>query len=180
MFCGDLGEDLAIERNVLLLEIVDELGVGSSDFANGGIQPDVHERAIAALLLFATNPGICPRFDRGGSRQLDLGLAAPHHPLGLLEDVLSVFDVADSAFDSWHRCFVAWLRRCVAVSVRPDSSDATTFDATNFSLKVGDKHLNTLLKRVRHGFITALVAGDFSGFATVEVVLATFPSEEFS
>ncbi len=102
MLHGDLAQNFAIKGDAFYLQSIDELGVGCSHFARRGIDAGLHEGSVIALLELASHVGLASGFDGGDLRETDLGLAAPEHSLGALEDVFAMLDVHHSAFDSWH------------------------------------------------------------------------------
>src|SRR5690606_27374205 len=94
---------LAVEGDAGLLEAVHEAAVRQAVRADRGVQADLPEAAEAALLVAAVAVGVLAGLEARDDRELDLGLAAPHHPLGLREDVAAALHVMSTAFDARHR-----------------------------------------------------------------------------
>ena len=100
---GELGEDLAVELDLLRFEGADDLGVAHAHFAHGGADADLVEGAVIALLELAVAVGVDTALGHGHFGQGKFGLAAPHHALRPLEDILAALDVVHAAFDTCHR-----------------------------------------------------------------------------
>lgn len=101
---GHLAQDFAIKDDAFDFQGIHELGVGRSGFACSGIDAGLHEGSVVSLLELTTDIGLTSGFDVRDLCELDLGLSAPEHALGALEDVFAMLDMHHSAFDSWHRC----------------------------------------------------------------------------
>ncbi len=100
---GNLREDFAVELDLALLESVDDLAVGRSELASGGVDANLLERTVVALLQLAANVGVDAGFRGGNFCESDLGFTTPHHALGSGKNVFAALDAVGSAFDSWHR-----------------------------------------------------------------------------
>lgn len=99
---GQVGQDLAVDLDIGLLELIDEPGVGEAMFAGSGVDLDGPELAEFALFLFAVGeleaPGMQGRF-------LGLavfGFAGPQKALRVLEKFLAALCCFWSTFYSCH------------------------------------------------------------------------------
>jgi hypothetical protein len=99
---GDLGEDLAVERNLFAFERSHEFGEARSEFADRRVDADLVQGAIVALLEFAVAVGVYACLGHRRFGEGNFGLAAPHHALRPFEDVLAALDVMHAAFDTCH------------------------------------------------------------------------------
>lgn len=99
---SELGQDLAIEANVTLLQGTHEHRVTCSKCAGSGGDADLHQATIVALLEFAVAVGVPTSFDRSDLRESNAVLATPHHALGTGQNILAAFDAVGSALYTWH------------------------------------------------------------------------------
>lgn len=100
---GQEGENLAVHAYVGFLQGINEAAVGKAERADGRVDADGPQAAHFTLLAATVLEGIGAGLEEGGASQFNLGLATPHHPLGLLQQVAAAFDVLYAAFDAWHR-----------------------------------------------------------------------------
>ena len=143
---GQLGENLAVELDVGLVDFVHESGVVHAGGSGGGADAELPESAHGALLVAPVAVGVLVGLDRGGLRLLDLALAAPHEALGAGQQCLSTFEMSFSALYTRHMSFL--------------------------SLNLGQT-LDVLGESLRHLPVLSLHAGNLSRFPTVEVILAS-------
>jgi len=99
---GDLGEHFAVQLDVALVQAVDQPRVGRAVQPGGGVDPDLLESAVVALLQPAVAVGIGAGLDRRDLSEAELALASPHHALGAGHDVLAALDVVGPSFNAWH------------------------------------------------------------------------------
>ncbi len=154
MLLGHLGEDLAIQLDVGLLEGIRQAGVGDAELAGGGVDAHLPEFANLALVGLAIASGILTGLDRSGLGKLDLALATPHHALGTGQQVLASLEMGFSALYTWHSLI---------------GSD-----------RLGNHPLDGLGEGSRHLAIAALHTGNFAGFTAVVVVLASGALNDFT
>lgn len=145
---GKEGKNLAVHFYVGLFQGVDETAVGKAERADGRVDADGPQAAHFTLLAAAVLKGVGASLEEGGASQFNLGLATPHHPLGLLQQVAAAFDVLYAAFYAWHR-------KC-----------------TGRELRGVEQRLDGLGVRFRQRLVAALFARDLAGVAGVEVGLA--------
>jgi hypothetical protein len=69
-------------------------------FTGGGVDPDLPQGAVIALLQFAVFISMPASLGDGGLGFTDLILSAPFKTLSSLKNVIPMFDVGDSSFDS--------------------------------------------------------------------------------
>ncbi len=102
MFRSELGENFAIEDDSAFLEISHELRVGGAKQTSSGVDADLHEATVIALLEATVAVGVGAGFGGGNFGESDAVLATPHHSFGAGQDILSTFDAMGSTFDARH------------------------------------------------------------------------------
>lgn len=102
MFCCELGQDFAVEDHATLLEVAHEAGVACANQASGGVDTDLLEATIIALLQAAVTVAVGTGFGGGDFGEGDAVLATPHHSFGAGQDILATFDAMGSTFDARH------------------------------------------------------------------------------
>ncbi len=81
---GESGEDFAVNRDAFYLEGVNELAVGKSEWARGGVDADVPECAEVTLLVFSVVEGVFTRMHESVPSHTFLGGTAMAITLSLL------------------------------------------------------------------------------------------------
>lgn len=99
---GELGQDLAVELDIALLQAVHEEGVVGPQFTDGGVDADLGKGTGVALFKLAAYVGLGSGFDGGWFGQGDAVVAAPHHPFGTGHDIGTTFDAVGASFYSGH------------------------------------------------------------------------------
>ncbi len=100
MRVSDLGEDLAVELDVLLLECADEFAVACTLFVERCVDADIPESAEIALLVAAAFEGIRAGMHDCVDRCRFLVSAVQAIALGLQKCILSALVLDDASFDS--------------------------------------------------------------------------------
>lgn len=85
MLGGQLRKHFAVEVNIFLFQLTNELGVAQAVRPDRGINPNLPEGAVGALLFFASPIGVDASFQDGSSSELNGIFSAPTKAFGLLE-----------------------------------------------------------------------------------------------
>ena len=100
MFGRDLGQYFAVEFHLSDFQLMDELAVGQTVQAGGGVDADLPERPELSFLQSAVLIGMTAGAGDGRFGFADLILPAPLVPFSGLQNITAVFNVGDSALDS--------------------------------------------------------------------------------
>lgn len=106
MLRRELREDLPVDRDVAAFEVGDELAIGRAVQSSAGVDADVPELAIVALLPASIRERMFACLEHCFMGALHLRLASPHVSLRLLEERASLLKVNDSTFYARH---ILWL-----------------------------------------------------------------------
>src|SRR5258706_523392 len=99
---GEIGQNLAVDRDARLGQAVDEDAVGHAEGTNRGIEALDPQRAESALLALAVAEGVLPGLLDRGLGGTDGVLAAAVKTLGGLVDFLVLGVRGHTAFDARH------------------------------------------------------------------------------
>ena len=88
---GQVGEDLAVELHLGLVEALDEAAVGDAFGADGGVDAHDPERAVVALAELAVDGGVAPGVVDGLGGGAEALAAAAVEALGELEPLAAAF-----------------------------------------------------------------------------------------
>lgn len=103
VFGGELGEDLAVEGEAVLLQLRDESGVGLvALFADSCVKAHYPELAEVSLLVAAVGEGIAASAHKRLVRSVELLRADASVALRAFEDILAALVRYDASFDSCH------------------------------------------------------------------------------
>ena len=100
---SEVGENLAVDLDVCLEKLIDELGVGRAVFTSCCIDFHRPELAEFALFLFAVGKLETPRVQQSFFRLAVFIFTGPQKALGVFKESLSAFCGAHASFNSWHR-----------------------------------------------------------------------------
>lgn len=102
MFASKFGQDFTVKNDLFYLESVDEFGVGCSVQTRCGVDADLLQATVIALLEFAITVGVCAGFSSGGLCKSDFALASPHHSFCAGKDITTSLDAMGSTFYARH------------------------------------------------------------------------------
>ena len=99
---GEVGEDFAVEGDILFLEHGNEFGVGEAVFLESGGEAHVPEAAEVAFLVLSVGEGVGAGMHDGFVGHALFGRAAVAVALDLAQDIAATLQCIDSFLNSAH------------------------------------------------------------------------------
>ena len=102
MVAGQIGQDFAVQFDLVFLEAVNKPAVRDALLSAGGVDLDLPERPQVPLFHFSVPVGIFPGVVQRVFGRPVFAFSAPAKTLGMLQEMLSALVAGFASFNSGH------------------------------------------------------------------------------